>query len=307
MRTPTWETSAGALAALLNTKTALQMADLVTITLSSGTVLRYTSWGAPLRVNGVDYLSAGATPPAPSIKRGRVRSSTGVSVDTMELTLVCTSEATINGVPMAAAARDGLFARAVVTLERVFSDIGAFTPVGTLLLFGGRIAGVRPTRSGIETEVVAFTELLDVMVPADVYQPGCRNNLYDLNCGVSRAAHTITASATVGTNASRTQFTANLSTAIDPAAIPQRFQLGTIECTSGPNVGIRRTVKTLALVSGTTFNLTTVQAWPFAVSAGNAFSLSAGCPRTRDACQGVFNNLARFRGEPFIPAPETVT
>ena len=43
---------------------------------------------------------------------------------------------------------------------------------------------------------------------------------------------------------------------------------------------------------------------PFAPSPGDAFTVYAGCDHTQGTCQGRFNNLANFRGFPYVPPPE---
>jgi hypothetical protein len=32
-----------------------------------------------------------------------------------------------------------------------------------------------------------------------------------------------------------------------------------------------------------------------------------GCDKQQATCRGKFANLARFRGQPYVPAPETIT
>jgi hypothetical protein len=57
---------------------------------------------------------------------------------------------------------------------------------GTIILFAGRVGEVQTERGHATIEVLSHTELLDVMIPSGVYQPSCRNTLFDPNCG-SRA------------------------------------------------------------------------------------------------------------------------
>jgi len=43
---------------------------------------------------------------------------------------------------------------------------------------------------------------------------------------------------------------------------------------------------------------------PATPAAGDAFTVAFGCDHTRGTCQGRFNNLANFRGFPFVPPPQ---
>ena len=82
MRTPTWETSAGALAAFLNTATQGIKADLVTITLLGGQVLRYSAEDRAVTLNAKTFARG------PLVLLGSTRLQVGIEVDTHEMTLV---------------------------------------------------------------------------------------------------------------------------------------------------------------------------------------------------------------------------
>ena len=69
-------------------------------------------------------------------------------------------------------------------------------------------------------------------------------------------------------------------------------------CTSG----ISRTVKSYA---GGQFVF--ILPLPYDPTVGDTFSVYPGCDKTQAVCQSKFNNVARFRGFPFIPVPETTT
>ncbi|MEI8325522.1 MAG: phage BR0599 family protein [Betaproteobacteria bacterium] len=70
---------------------------------------------------------------------------------------------------------------------------------------------------------------------------------------------------------------------------------------TGANAGIGRTIK--AQAGGV---LTSVQPWPSAVTIGDTFTVYPGCDKTQATCSSKFSNLARFRGYPYVPAPETI-
>jgi uncharacterized phage protein (TIGR02218 family) len=296
MRTPTWEASPGALAALLAARGPLNKADVYTVTLAGGgTVLRWSGHDTALTLGSTFYALG------PGIQRNRVRFVVGVEVSTLELTLIDIIGTTINGQGlMAFVARRGLYG-AQVRLDRVFWGVGDAGPVGALGWFTGRVGGAEIERHGARISIVSAMEMLDTMVPGEVYQPGCSNQLYDTRCGVSRAARTVSATASAASNAQRTTFGHTLPQAVG------YFDLGAVTFTSGPNAGISRTIK--AHAAGT---IEVLSPWPFAVAAGNAFQIVPGCNRSRTDANGCpkFYSAAdvelRFRGHPFVPVPETV-
>lgn len=298
MRRPSWESSAGALAALLNGSgnTQLVMADLYTITTPGGLLLRYTNQQRAVSVNGVTW-SAG-----PLLKRGQTRLAVGIQVDTLDVTLAADASVQVNGLPILQFIARGGFDNARLALERAFAaSIGAAV-TGTLELFSGRISQARSvTRLEARLTVKSDSELLDVQVPRNVYQPPCMNTLYDPACGVNRATHTTASTAQSATDSARLYFTHNL------AAAAGTYDLGVITFTSGANASVSRTVRKYETVVGSGVNrITLMGPLPAAVANGDAFTISKGCDRQQSTCNTKFTNLARFRGTPYVPTPESI-
>lgn len=290
MLTPSWETSAGALLALLNGVNAneLWMADLYTFTLLGGQVLRYSGSDIPLTVNGSTFQLG------PILKRGPIKRSVGISVDNLTVQLSAPQTLLVNGTPMIQFISRGGLVNARLQLERLYAGADG-VPVGTFIKFTGRVADITGGRHEKTLNIKSDTELLDVMVPRDVYQAGCKNTLFDAACGLTRAALTVSGSATGASDATRTSF---------PHALGQAagyFSLGVVTFTSGANSGISRTVR-----QHTSGAMVVVQPWPFAVVNGNTFTVTPGCDKTQATCTSKFSNLVHFRGEPYIPAPQTV-
>lgn len=293
MRTPLWETSAGALAALLNSGQPLNKCDLYTLTLQSGQVLRWTGRDVAMVVNG-QMWSIG-----PGIRRSRVKWTIGVEVDTLNLTFTTDAARPIpvGGIPLLAFVARGGLNGARVQLDRAFWGVGDAGPVGTLLWFSGRIADVpEVSRYQAELNVKSDLELLDVMVPREVYQAQCARTVYDSECGLSRAAFQASGAATGASTLGRTQFASNLAQAAG------YFDLGTLTFTSGANTGAQRTVK-----SHPGGVVTLLSPLPAAVAPGDTFTVVPGCDGLQSTCSTKFNNLIRFKGQPYIPQPETVT
>jgi uncharacterized phage protein (TIGR02218 family) len=291
MRTALWETSPGALAALLNSGAPLQGCDLYTITLANGQVLRWTSADAPIIGNGQIWALG------PGIERTRCKWSIGVEVDTMTITLVADAArpVPIGGVPLLAYIARGGFMRARVQVDRCFWGIGATAPVGALLWFAGRVGEVPEVdRHGAQLTVKSELELLTVQVPRELYQSGCLRTVYDSECGLSTAAFQAAGAATSISSVGRTVFTSNLTQASG------FFDLGTLTWTSGGNAGVSRTVK--SQVGG---EIGLLSPLPAAVAVGDSFTILPGCDGLQSTCSSKFSNLARFKGQPYIPQAET--
>lgn len=275
-----------ALIALLNAGGPYIMADLLTLTLIDGTVIRYSLWDTALTYGGNTFLKG------PVIERGRVRTIIGFEVDTLDLTINATASDTINGTPILQAAARGMLDGATVLLERAFMD----TPpniVGGYINFSGRVADITVSRFSAQIVVKSDIELLNVQMPRNLYQPGCQHTLYDADCGVSRASKAT--SATIGAGSTAT--TLNASQLTQSAGW---FDLGYVVFNSGALSGTKRTVK-----AGVPGSVSLLNPLPLTPAPGDTFTAYPGCDKTKDTCTAKFSNVANFRGFPFIPVPET--
>ena len=70
--------------------------------------------------------------------------------------------------------------------------------------------------------------------------------------------------------------------------------------TSGRNAGVTRTIRTNE--GGA---ITVVMPFYYPPAAGDSFEVLPACDKSMHCCKVRFGNLARFRGYPFIPVPET--
>jgi len=272
----------------------IALADLWTITLRDGTVLRWTSADVPILAGGATFQTG------PLIRRGSTRLTSTLEVDTLDVTFETGGAAggvTLGGIPFPHAAANGALDGATVKLERAFmAEWGAVA--ATVHLFEGRVAGVEPKHTEVAVQVKSLLEVLDAKWPRNLYQPTCNHQLYGQGCGVPRSAHQVAGTATGGS-----------ATRIDWATgkAAGHYDQGVVAFTSGRNAGARRTVKT-----STAAGLTVALPFVCPVQAGDAFTLAPGCSKTpqraagegRPAC-GDYGNLARFRGFPWVPPPET--
>lgn len=288
MRAPSWETSAGALAALLNSGAPLLKADIYRVKLRNGTIYRWSGGDVALQVAGNLYTLG------PGIRRTRVRWQVGIQTDTMTLTLTDIAGDLFNGQTLAAFVRAGGFDGAELRVEKVFWGVASAGPVGSLHWFTGFIDDADGSRHEAELRISSFTKLLDVLVPGPIYGTQCANTVFDAVCGLAASTFTVNGSATTATNSFRNTFGHGLAQAAG------WFSLGRITMTSGANVGITRTCK-----QHTSTQLIALQPWPFAVAPGDTFAIVAGCDNLPTTCTSKFNNRLRYRGQPLIPVPET--
>src|ERR1700760_3676292 len=92
MKTPT-NIGGNNLATFLQNATEFPMADLYTITLKAGNVLRYTTWDSTLTVLGNTFLTG-----PPNIERTAIEEQLGMNVSTIEVTITAGASDLISGV-----------------------------------------------------------------------------------------------------------------------------------------------------------------------------------------------------------------
>ena len=280
------------LAALFDSGKTLVTADLVTITLSGGAVIRWTSYDRAVTVDATTWLLG------PGLETGRLKWTAGTEVDTLQITLMGSTGTLINGTAMMPFINGGGLDGAKVQAWRAFTDDPGNGWVGRLHRFTGLVSDIdRPGRLEASINVRSIFELLNQQLPRNVYQSQCCNTLYDAACGVSRAAKTVAATVTTASDALRLSIAAS-----GLAQAAGYFDLGAVRFTSGPNTGVLRTVR--SHLSGGVITL--VQPSPLPVSVGDTIEVYPGCDLSAATCTGKFGNLLRFRGQRFIPVAESV-
>jgi len=164
-------------------------------------------------------------------------------------------------------------------------------PIGGVTLFHGRLSTVDQVgRTSAKVTVASDLVLLDMDMPRNLYAPTCLHTLYDSGCGLARGTYATSGAAGAGSTTSRINFSGALAL----------HAQGSIVFTSGANANLRATVKSAA--AGV--SLTLIYPLPTAPAAGDAFTVYAGCDHTSATCQTRFNNLANFRGFPYVPPPQ---
>jgi len=275
-------------AALLNTR-GFWGCDLYAITMLDGSVSRYVAHGVGVSWNGYTWQGGG-----PLFKRDGVRIVRGLEADSLKVTITPKASDLLLGIPWMAAVRNGAFDGARLELYRGHAATPGAPLAGAFLRFSGPMQEVE-TEDVIRLTIKSDLVKLDAPIPRAVYQPGCDRTLYDAGCGVSRGTFQITTNVA---NAS-TQTAIKVASGVLGAA--GYYTGGELRFTSGGNAGARRSVRLQP------DDITLELSYPLlqAVTVGDNFALWPGCAHTSDECANKFSNAARFRGEPFIPAPET--
>ena len=227
------------------------------------------------------------------IERSKIRTIIGVEVDTLDVTLHAQPTHLVGATPILQALRAGLFDAAQVKLERVFMPTWGDTSLGTMILFAGLVADMDIGRFKATLRVNSNLQRLNVQLPRNLYQPGCLNTLFDGNCTLGKGSFGVASSATSGSTT--TSVHCGLG---NPSGY---FDLGTITFGSGTNAGLSVSVKQFA---AGVFTL----AMPLisAPAVGDTFTAYPGCDKSQATCTTKFNNLPNFRGQPYVPSPDTV-
>lgn len=268
-------------------------ADLYTLTLLDGSVFRWTTCDVDIKVGVNTWVSAG-----PVLGRGNYRSTSRLEVDTLEIRLA--GGFLHLGKSMGLRAVQGYFDEARLQVDHLVGpDLPGALALGPILaMYEGRVAGVDPgapvTKVLVQSEIAALTGGTG-QLPRFLFQTGCRNAVYDPNCGLVKATFTLTGTAS-GVPTTTTIPTASAALTAKAAGY---FNLGLLSITSGALAGTRRAIRSW---DGTTFTLTVPL--PAAPAAGDAISAYPGCARTQADCTTKFVNIGNFRGYPHMPTTE---
>lgn len=267
------------------------IADLYKITLTDGTVLRYTSADIALTVGDDCYAPL-------AIERDGTTQTNDISVDEMHLTITVEPSTRLDHeTTIMQAIAAGRFADAELELHRLFSPepftmfSGRIDADYALLWWLGRLNIERAGGITIEATVASMTELLNVKFPTHLYYPPCIYTLGDVSCGVNLDVFRQQGTAIGGT---RSVVQSNLP--LDNGYLAQ----GSITFTSGRNAGVTRTIR-----NNESSTIAVVMPFYYPPAAGDAFYVLPACDKSMHCCKARFSNLSRFRGYPFIPVPET--
>lgn len=280
--------SSALVSALLATRgkdAALLMADCFTFTLRTGTVLTYTNADVPITLGSTIFSASGVL-----VDGLTFHCKAGLDVDRQQVRLAARPGDTVGGVPFLVALARGVFDGCLVQRERAFLTGWTVPPLGSVILFKGRIATIDEIgRTSALVTVASDLILLDIDMPRNFYQTHCVHTLYDSGCGLQKNAFAARGSAGAGSSALVIYWSG-------AAAVHAQ---GTIRFGSGPNAGLQATIRAVGAGS----YLVLSRPLPVAPAAGDAFTAYQGCDHRLATCRAQFNNAGNFRGFPFVPPP----
>ena len=244
-----------------------------------GVVLGFTTHDRSLSIEDVIYRAASGFSPS------AVAASNGLNVDNLDVAGALSSSAISE-----ADLREGRFDFAAIEIFQVnWSDLSQ----GKLSLVSGSLGEVSMDGARFTAEIRGLAQRLQ-QPAGEAYSPECRADLGDVRCKVNLAGFTVTGSAT-SIGSGRT-FTDSDRTESDGW-----FDYGLLTWMTGANAGLAVEVKSFASGAFTLFD-----AMPNAIQPGDAYTVHAGCDKRLATCKAKFANVLNFRGEPFVPGPDSM-
>lgn len=266
----------------------LIMPDCYAFTFRDGTNFYATNADVPVSDGTNIYLANSIL-----IDGLRFKCAIGTQADKQQVTISATPSFELNGVPWLTAIKNGVLDGAFLTRIRVFlnswSEQDRSNPIGTVLLFKGRVGTVdKVGRTTATVTVNSDLVLLDMQMPRRLYSPSCPHVLYDSGCGLNKASFEANGVVQAGST----------NTTINWSGANSNFAQGRLIWNTGANEGASCNVKSASTgVLTLSYPLDTVPA------VGDTFTVYYGCDHTMATCKNKFNNLANFRGTPYIPPP----
>jgi hypothetical protein len=293
--------------------------DCFTITLANGNKYFYTSADVPVTIYdepddasailGVGVLnhmilgqdtSASKTVFAANsvlISGLKYKLSIGLDVDEQTITVSARDTDLIEGVPFLQAVPLGVLDGAYLTRQRAFLPAWGAPAIGAITLFHGRFSTVNSVgRIDAQIKVKTDLVLLDRDYPRNIYQPGCRWDLYGYGCQVNKPDFTYSGVVGAGSTKQGIHWANTMS---------GKFAQGTITFTSGILSGVRMTI-----AANSTVALALARPLKATPAAGDTFTASWGCDHTKGSagCLRFYSDAdmkLHYGGWPFIPQQQT--
>ena len=251
-----------------------------------GAILGFTDHDADLIFGGVTYKAA------TGFTASEIQSQLGLAVDNLTA---------IGALSAAAITEDdlqaGLYDNAGIEIWRVnWADASQ-----RVLMRKGNLGEITRGRTAFQAEMRGLAQKLNE-TNGRSFMRICDADLGDARCGVDLsdpAFHGI--GAVAGVLTARRVFTASGLSGFASGW----FTGGKVIFSSGANAGHAMEIK----AHGKAGSVVTVELWePLAadILAGDGFAIQAGCDKTTASCTAKFNNIANFRGFPFMPGNDAV-
>ncbi|MEX0310417.1 MAG: DUF2163 domain-containing protein [Tateyamaria sp.] len=255
------------------------------ITRADGASFGFTDHDRTLAFDGTDFE------PESGLTASEVRSGSDLSVDAQDAEGVLTSDRITETDIL-----DGRWDNAEV---EVWRGNWANTSQRVLMRWGA-IGQIRRGRLAFVAEVRSLAHVLGQTV-GRTFQATCDAALGDARCGVDLEGSTFKGTGGVIDLLRDRAFTASGLGDFTSSW----FTFGTVEWTSGANVGRRAEVISHDLTDGIAV-VTLLEAPVRSIAGGDAFTIRAGCDKRIETCGTKFANTANFRGFPHIPGQDAV-
>ena len=252
------------------------------------------------------YYAAGARTAdgdyAPAFRRGTIRQSVGLAIDTLDITLEGAAQwyDPVRDLTQALAkhALEGLFDDADVRIDRFVGAYPGDLSLGLIdKYWTGVVGGVEPASLQVKLSCKSgLSRAQSLILPRIKLQAACNLALYSDACAVSRAAYAQDCEVASATASEIVVDTPSLTATAD------YYALGTILWQDGALAG---TVSSVCNSDGQTLTLTRPLPAALVPTAGAAFTLLPGCDKTQATCAARFDNLHHYRGYPHVPQTGT--
>lgn len=226
----------------------------------------------------------------------KMKQGVGVDVDEQDATLDFDSSQTFQGLTLSTALLWGRFDGAKITRDRYFAaewgnGNNPTVWMGGTRIFSGRFGELSEVgRSHCKFKARSNLVLLDKDMPAVLFQPSCKNAMYDAGCQLDRALFQVDGAVGAGSTAS----------VINWAGAAANMQLGTLYMVVAAGVTLVRSICDV----NPGVSLTLSRPLEQTPTVGATFSTYQGCDRSLTRCIAL-GNEARFRGYPDVPTEET--
>lgn len=248
---------------------------------ADGEVFGATDHDAALVLDGVTYA------PAAGLEGAMFESSSGLAPG-RAVAAGALSLGFLNAADVDAGVWDG----ARVDVWRV--DWAA--PEHRVCVWSGRLSEITRRGEAFTAELVSLKADFERPV-GRVYARGCDADVGDARCGVDLDDPALRAEGVVTEGLGERRF---LASGLGGFGVGW-FTGGVLTWTSGANAG-----RVSRVVSHAGAEIALARGLRFAVNAGDAFVVTAGCDKSFAMCGARFGNRARFRGFPHMPGPEAV-
>ena len=252
---------------------------------ADGEALGFTDHDLPLTFDGTLFE------PESGFSASEIRAGSDLAVDAQEAEGVLSSDRITETDIL-----DGRWDNAAVEVWRV----NWAAPDQRVLMRRGAVGQIRRGKLAFVAEVRSLAHVLGQTV-GRVFQAGCDAELGDVRCRVNLNA---VAFRGVGSVTERLRDRAFVAAGLGAFASGW-FAQGTLTWGSGANAG-RCAEVLLHDVTGGLVTLTLLEAPLRAITAGDSFTVTAGCDKRAETCGAKFANIVNFRGFPHIPGQDAV-